>query len=499
MRIKVCGRSGHTVYNTLKKNAEYGFRELGHEIVDDNPDLLMTFGTAVSWDEIKDYKCKKVFLCHGVNWAKGPGDVTNEPIKELWTNCDMVVYSSKFAKYMAERAFGKKDGPFILNAAIPNFIKFEEWNEGETIHIATCSYVRAWKRVHELIRLVKGLNEKGIKVELHIIGGWNGNEESEVYPILPYLHYYGRISHEEIRAVYQKCHISAHLAFNDNSPATVGESMAWGIPVIITNSGGSKDILQDSGIVVNGDPFIDGACPITREDLLPKVNDEEFEKALLRMMRNLPEYRQKTIDLVISEANCMRQMEKVLDYYMEHENYLKTQETRGMTANRLSQELTPWIERFIGSYLEHLQRPILDIGSGDGGFVYRMNNIGKFAVGMDISCFSSEKGLINKVPIVLADVQKGIPFPDKVFKTVTMFHSFEHLVFPIKVIEEIKRVLSGKFCIIVPTQSGGDEIHGHYTYFNNMEKLREFLIKNEFEIIVEEDWGNMLCVIAKHG
>jgi glycosyltransferase involved in cell wall biosynthesis len=251
MRIKVFGDLNHHVYGDLRRKAEEAFVHLGHQIVETKPDLVLTFGSAVHWNEIKDLSGRKVFLCHGVDWWKGFDSEGNEKIKSCWENCDTIVYSSRFAKHMAEKAFGKKEGIIVWNPAIPDFPeKFNEWHAGETIHIATCAIFRAWKRLYEAERLVKMINDAGNKVELHVIG-------KDGVPPEQYIHYYGIKNHDEIKDIYRKCHFYLHLAFNDYSPAVVGEAMAWGLPVMITNSGGSKDMVQDNGVILETDPFID--------------------------------------------------------------------------------------------------------------------------------------------------------------------------------------------------------------------------------------------------
>jgi len=507
MRIKICGKSGHLVYDKLKENAEYGFTALGHDVVEGDADMIVTFGTSVTWDEIKDLPGKKFLLCHGVQWSKPFDSYTdNNKIKQLFDNCDGVAYSSEFAKHMAFKYLGKREGPFVYNCTVPDLLNIPmTWSEGEPIKIVTCSIPRAWKRIYEMERLIEKFNREGMNIEFHLIGGYPTPEIGHMHTGAEeptsdnsFYHSYGQLPWGEVKKIFQQCHFSLHFGLNDYSPATVGESMAWGIPVIVTNSGGSKDIVKNTGIVIESDPLIDYPHTIEREDLMPKVDEKQFRDAINEMIHNLSYYQQKTKDAVIDRFNCVDQTAKFLEMYTDEKSYIGYQESRGMTASATSQEVTPWIKRFIEAYPQYLEGPILDIGCGDGGFVGQMNQEGKFAIGVDISKSSGGKGLGNNIPIVLCDAQKEIPFPDKIFKTVTSFHSFEHFIFPIRAINNIKKVLSGNFCIIVPKQVGDDELHGHYTYFNNMNKLTDFLINQGFEILVADDWNNMLCVVAKH-
>lgn len=177
------------------------------------------------------------------------------------------------------------------------------------------------------------------------------------------------------------------------------------------------------------------------------------------------------------------------------DEYIRTQADRGVTGSATSEAVSPWIERFIDEYPEYIQSPVLDIGAGDGGFVNYINK-NQFGIGIDIFNGAVSKAIRNNVPMILGDAQKGLPFPDKCFKTVTLFHSLEHFIHPEQVIEEINRVLDGHICIIVPIEGESKKAKkfGHYSFYANFEDIK----LEGFDILVEEDWGNMLLVIAKN-
>jgi SAM-dependent methyltransferase len=214
------------------------------------------------------------------------------------------------------------------------------------------------------------------------------------------------------------------------------------------------------------------------------------------MMNNLAYYQQKNKEWVLKEANSYVQAEKMLKVAVGEGRYLDTQVSRGMTASATSTELTPWIERFCKEQTEFLKEPILDIGSGDGGFLNFLREGKMLGVGIDISPDASAKTLKNGLISIQCDAQYGIPFPDKSFKTITMFHSLEHMLFPRKVIKHIDRVLDGNLCIIVPKEAGWHEQWGHYSYYPDQKTLEDTL--SGFKTILYEDWGNMSLIIANN-
>ena len=318
MKIKVTSRPGHNVYGALgmQGKLEHGFKELGHEIVPEGEDLLIVPGSS---DDLKNITTtgKRIWWSHGVNWARGFENENNETLKNNYDNCDAVVYQSEFAKHMVEKALGPKDGPYAWNASIPRLPgTFTVWNDKREIKAVCCSIWRAWKRLHEIERLVRLIGEKGYKIHLYVIG----KDPKDNCPFdLPKtgpgyeIEYLGMMNVDQAVSIYHMCHLGIHLAFNDYSPATVTEMMAAGLPVIVTNSGGSKDIVQDKGgTVIYTDPFVDTSFPIHSEGQLPKVDNEKFEEALIKIINNLPEYQQRNKDWVLSEANIVRQAEKFL-------------------------------------------------------------------------------------------------------------------------------------------------------------------------------------------
>ena len=320
MKIRITGKSGHPVYgeNGMMGKLEYGFRTLGHEIVESDEEMLIVPGASANLREIQTTG-KKIFWNHGVHWFRGFKTPWNDILRDNFETCDLIAYQSEFAKHMMQKAFGEKEGPIIWNASIPDFPELvPKWNRLEEIKVVCCSMWRAWKMLHEIERMTRLIAEQGQKIKLFVIG--REPTEKALYG-LPFIGenyeitYLGSKGHEDMKKIYRECHIGVHLAFNDFSPATVTEMMAWGLPVIVTDSGGSKDIVQNAGIILKGDPFVDEPFRIQDEDILPKIDNQKFLDGFWELMNNLETYQQKNKEWVIQEANCVNSAQKFLDLY----------------------------------------------------------------------------------------------------------------------------------------------------------------------------------------
>src|SRR3990167_4449611 len=91
-----------------------------------------------------------------------------------------------------------------------------------------------------------------------------------------------------------------------------------------------------------------------------------------------------------------------------------------------SGELSIWEQEFLKEYSLDIKSPILDIGCGNGGLIRSFSAMGLSAMGLEISDEAVKKGLIMGSPIVFFSVHLQQRFPEKTFKTDTMFHAIEH-------------------------------------------------------------------------
>lgn len=97
---------------------------------------------------------------------------------------------------------------------------------------------------------------------------------------------------------------------------------------------------------------------------------------------------------------------------------------------------------------------ILDVGCGNGSFLYKMQSAGMDAYGVEISkegCAQAKK-LGIKVKCGTLEDQK---YPSHFFDVITLSHVFEHVQNPNKTMRELKRILkpNGQIIITVPNHS----------------------------------------------
>jgi len=103
---------------------------------------------------------------------------------------------------------------------------------------------------------------------------------------------------------------------------------------------------------------------------------------------------------------------------------------------------------------------LLDVGCGDGDFIFMAKDKFKECFGVDVSQLRIERAKErsktmhggDNVHFDVCDVDEGLPFPHSFFDVVTCIAVLEHLFNPPKVVQEINRVLKrgGTFIVQVP-------------------------------------------------
>jgi len=164
--------------------------------------------------------------------------------------------------------------------------------------------------------------------------------------------------------------------------------------------------------------------------------------------------------------------------------------------------------RNISQLIEPVKGKVLDIGSADGTFtkVIAEKSQAQEVIGIDILeksvQYANQRFKKNKrMRFVTADAQ-ALPFKDDYFAAVFCLEVAEHLAEPLKVFQEINRVLKpdGYFIVLVPTDSWlfkkiwwvvlhtwGKHWQGtHLQSFNRKQSLTQIVRKTGFKVEKEK-------------
>jgi len=218
----------------------------------------------------------------------------NRSIRDTFEQTDSVIYQSRFSKRSVKSFFGEGKG---LDFVIPNGVDPKEFPKSKTNGakkiFLTSSKWRSMKRLEDTIRGF--LYSKIPHTELWILG-----EVDKEHKDLR-IRYFGEIPSRKASGFYNNVDFLIHLAYDDNCPNSVVEALVSGLPVICTSNGGTKELVKNSGEVIQEGRY--KFEPFYSWDI-PKVDKRSVKKHLERCIQNQGTYEFPREDLFIS--NCAK-------------------------------------------------------------------------------------------------------------------------------------------------------------------------------------------------
>jgi len=227
---------------------------------------------------VKGVKCKVVHTFHGHVLYGYFGKIKSwvflwiEKILALFTD-RIVTVSGSLKKQLVEEyriAPEKKVQVVELGFELDDLLKLEPRENSDYVNIGIVGRLVPVKNHKMLFRIAKRLREN--KVKFIIIGDGELRLELENYVrelgIEDIVEFRGWV--KDVTEIYRDLDILVLTSLNEGTPVSIIEAMAGGRPVVATNVGGVRDIVEDgrSGYLVesnNGEVFI--------EKLLDLVND----------------------------------------------------------------------------------------------------------------------------------------------------------------------------------------------------------------------------------
>ena len=172
-----------------------------------------------------------------------------------------IVYQSRFDKQLIETCFGKikKESIVICNGAEIEYSDSKHdirkdlgLPENRRLLICAAGW-RRHKRLPEIVEVLKRLNNIEDNYALIILG------EQNEYTDTNNIYSFGNVNPENIARYYQCADAYIHLSWLDHCPNTVVEAIANGLPVLCSNQGGTREIVEgaSAGIVSQCDTEVD--------------------------------------------------------------------------------------------------------------------------------------------------------------------------------------------------------------------------------------------------
>jgi colanic acid/amylovoran biosynthesis glycosyltransferase len=150
--------------------------------------------------------------------------------------------------------------PMGVNIAeIKRSSPYKPWQEGSPRKIFACGRLNPVKGHKYLIETVELLRNRGFEVRLQIAGedeqGGSGYHKElekiiEDKSMSECVELLGAVSEQRIRKGLEEAHVFALASLNEGIPVAVMEAMAMEVPTVVTNVGGTSELVDDGADAV---------------------------------------------------------------------------------------------------------------------------------------------------------------------------------------------------------------------------------------------------------
>lgn len=177
-------------------------------------------------------------------------------IRRVWSQAAGLTACSEQHKELAQQT-----EPDLPIEPIPNGVDTSLFHpapttriENEAVRLICCGRLIERKGQQHLIPAVAELKKRGLAVELMIVG--TGDNEPALRRQVKELRledtvrFTGSVEWEKMPQLYQASDIFVLPSYNEGMSIALLEAMATGLPVVVTNTGGARELVDGNGVVV---------------------------------------------------------------------------------------------------------------------------------------------------------------------------------------------------------------------------------------------------------
>lgn len=216
-------------------------------------DVILVFAHTISIPRLVKQKMQGARIVHRLDEKIEPDETParrekHAQLRRINRYADWTIFQSEFVKGNVGPFLGNPPGEVILNGVNIGLFRPEEGREkleGDPAVLHVTWSVGDSKSLHRLEEL---LNLPGFPdLKLYLVGrhdessggGWSGHPR--VVPL-------GKKDREGVAACMRRADLLFFPSRNDPCPNTVLEAMASGLPVLYDSSGGTPELILDSGV-----------------------------------------------------------------------------------------------------------------------------------------------------------------------------------------------------------------------------------------------------------
>lgn len=181
-------------------------------------------------------------------------------IKKIWTDAKAVVANSQGLKELALNTSPSQEIGVIYNGIdvsefepnLDSTIDDEDSTNDNEIRVVCVSRLIERKGINYLIEAIEKLKDK--QIQLILVG--EGKQEDTLKKLVDDLKisdkvdFKGYVDHDQIAEIYRNSDIFVLPSLNEGMSNALLEALAAGLPVIVTDTGGTSELLDGNGVLI---------------------------------------------------------------------------------------------------------------------------------------------------------------------------------------------------------------------------------------------------------
>jgi glycosyltransferase involved in cell wall biosynthesis len=232
--------------NSFGKKLRHELINQGHEVdlsIAD-PEAQLSFITCTQKRAPLALRLDGIYFNTRQDWEQ-----QNKPIFDSYKKSDLVIYQTSFNKMLTESYFGPSKKHLIIgNGTSQSLIDKIEPLKHPVLdrfsEVWTCS--SSWRPHKRLKDNIEYFFQKAPQDSCLVIAGENPDIRMQHDRLL----YAGQLQWETCIALYKRAKVFLHLAFLDHCPNVVVDARACGCDIIVSSSGGTKEIAGKNATIV---------------------------------------------------------------------------------------------------------------------------------------------------------------------------------------------------------------------------------------------------------
>ncbi|MFH1046025.1 MAG: glycosyltransferase family 4 protein [Candidatus Omnitrophota bacterium] len=171
--------------------------------------------------------------------------------KSIWRKAKRVISNSYGLKMLAQQSFPDQRIDVIGNG-IDTAQFAPGYTSSEALRILCVSRLIARKGIDDLLKAMAELKQE--KITLQVVG--NGNQKEKLTRMTTELgikekvSFLDYLSHDAMSGIYHQNDVFVLPSLNEGMSNAALEAMACGLPIVLTDTGGTKELVQGNGFIV---------------------------------------------------------------------------------------------------------------------------------------------------------------------------------------------------------------------------------------------------------